>query len=149
MDTVTYPNHHVAHFTEEHFVPARVRTKDHPDLMKEYFVTWTPNVVVMDDAGKVHYRIEGFLPPDEFVAHLAIGLGKYLLDREEFERAAERFDEVAQRHQGANAAAEALYWLGVAYYKKSHDPAQLRSSWQLLAMKYPQSDWTTRCKIPG
>lgn len=66
-----------------------------------------------------------------------------------FVPAAERFEEVAQRHKGAETGAEALYWLGVARYKQSHDPAQLRPSWQRLAQEFPDSDWTKRSQIPG
>src|SRR5207302_11026501 len=130
MDTVTYPDHHVAHFIDEHFIPARVRTKDNPQLLKEYSVSWTPNVVVTDDRGKVHYRVEGYVAPEEFVARLSLGAGKFRLNRDEFDKAAERFEEVARRHEGADAGAEALYWLGVALFKKTHDPAQLKPSWQ-------------------
>jgi tetratricopeptide (TPR) repeat protein len=149
MDTVTYPDHHVTHFIDEHFIPARVRVKENPQLVKDYFVSWTPNVVVADDHGKVHYRVEGFLQPLDFIAKLSLGAGKYHLDRREFDQAAELFANVAHRHQDTDAAAEGLYWLGVANYKQSHDPAQLRPSWQRLAQEYPDSDWTKRSKIPG
>jgi hypothetical protein len=148
MDTVTYPDDHVAHFIEEHFIPARVRTKDNPQLMKEYSVIWTPNVVITDDNGKVHHRIEGFLPPEDFLARLSLGVGKFHLDRDEFDNAAERFQEIADRHHGTDAGAEALYWLGVAHFKKSHDKSELQSSWRQLADEYPNSDWTKRSKIP-
>jgi hypothetical protein len=30
MDTVTYPDHRVEQFIEEHFIPARVHVKQHP-----------------------------------------------------------------------------------------------------------------------
>jgi tetratricopeptide (TPR) repeat protein len=148
MDTVTYPDQHVAHFIAEHFVPARVRVKDDPQLVKEYFVSWTPNVVIADENGKVHYRIEGFHHPHEFVAKLSLGAGRYHLNRQEFDRAAERFEEVSQRHAGTDAGAEALYWLGVAKYKQSHDPAQLRESWQRLAREHPDNEWTRRSEVP-
>jgi len=149
MDTVTYPDHRVVEFIDEHFIPARVRTKGNPQLLKDYFVTWTPNVVITDDNGKVHYRVEGYLPPEEFVARLSLGAGKFHLDRDEFDLAAERFEEVAQRHHGSEAGAESLYWLGIAHFKKTHDPAQLRPCWQQLAEEYPDSDWTKRSKIPA
>jgi tetratricopeptide (TPR) repeat protein len=148
MDTVTYPDHHVAHFIEEHFVPARVRTKDNPELLKEYFVAWTPNIVITDDQGKVHYRVEGFLQPQDFVAKLSLGAGRYHLNRQEYDQAAERFEKIAERHAGTDAAAEALYWLGVTNFKQSHDPTQLRPIWQRLAEEYPDSDWTKRSKVP-
>jgi hypothetical protein len=149
MDTVTYPDEHVTHFIDEHFLPARVRTKDHPQLMKEFFVSWTPNVVVADDVGKVHYRVEGYLPPDEFLPRLSLGVGKFHLNRQDYDAAAERFEQVEQRHAGTEAAAEALYWLGVSHFKKSQDPSQLRASWEQLAREYPDSEWTTRSKVPG
>jgi uncharacterized protein YyaL (SSP411 family) len=149
MDTVTYPDPRVAQFIAGHFVPVKVRVKENPRLVEEYLVGWTPNVVIVDDQGKVHYRVEGYLSPEEFLAHLSLGIGKYWLNRKQFQRAKERFDEVARRHAGTDAGAEALYWLSVAQYKQSRDPAQLRLSWQRLAQEYPKSEWTTRTHIPG
>jgi len=149
MDTVTYPDHRVTHFIEEHFIPARVRTRDNPQLMKEYFVTWTPNVVIADGNGNVHARIEGFLQPEDFMARLALGLGKYHLDRNEFDEAANRFHEVEERHHGTDTGAEALYWRGVAHFKNSHNKDELMESWNRLANEYPDSEWTKKSKIPG
>jgi len=106
-------------------------------------------VVFADDLGKVHYRVEGYLPPEDFLAYLSLGVGKCRLNRKHFEQAGERFDEVARRHPGTDAGAEALYWLGVAQYKQTHDPAQLRPSWQRLAQEYPNSEWTKRTRIPA
>ncbi len=149
MDTVTYPDPRVAQFITGHFVPVRVHVKEYPRQVEEYLVGWTPNVVIADDHGKVHYRVEGYLPPDEFLARLSLGIGKYWLNRKQFDQARERFQEVARRHAGTDAGAEALYWLGVAQYKQSHDPAQLRPSWQRLAQEYPKSEWSTRTRIPS
>ncbi len=149
MDTVTYPDPRVATFIAGHFIPARLRVKESPELAHEYLVGWTPNVVFLDDLGKVYYRVEGYLPPEDFLAYLSLGVGKYRLSRKFFEPAGVRFDEVAKRHPGTDAAAEALYWLGVAQYKQSHDPAQLRPSWQRLAQEYPKSEGTQRTRIPG
>ena len=149
MDTVTYPENLVAHFIQEHFVPARVKVKAEPQVVKEYLVTWTPNVVIADENGKIHYRVEGFHQPHEFVARLSLGVGRYHLDRQEFEVAAERFEEVADRHAGTDPGAEALYWLGVAQYRKSHDPELLRANWQRLAREYPNNEWTRRSTVPS
>jgi hypothetical protein len=149
MDTVTYPDRRVAEFLVNHFVPARVRVKESPRLVAEYLASWTPNVVVIDGPGNVHYRVEGYLPPEEFLAHLSLGIGKYWLNLKQVDRARGRFEEVAQRHARTDAGAEALYWLGVAQYKLSHDTAQLRPIWQRLAQEYPSSEWTTRTRIPG
>jgi hypothetical protein len=149
MDTVTYPDSRVVEFVERHFAPVRLRVKEAKGLAGEYLVSWTPNVVVADDRGRVHYRVEGYLPPDDFIAHLSLGAGKFLLNREEFAGAADRFDEVARRHAGTDAGAEALYWLAVARYKTAHDPAQLRAGWDRLTRDYRDSEWARRAQIPS
>jgi hypothetical protein len=148
MDTVTYPDPRVAEFAASHFVTVRVPVKTNPALTDEYLVSWTPNVVIADDGGRVHYRIEGYLPPDDFIAHLSLGFGRFLLDRRQYDEAADRFEDVARRHHNTDAGAEALYWLGVARYKASHDPAQLRPSWDELARDHPHSEWARRAQIP-
>ena len=148
MDTVTYPDAKVTEFIEQHFSAARVRTKDNPQLLKEYSVSWTPNVVITDTDGTVHYRVEGFLQPHEFLARLSLGAGKFYLDHDRYDDAARRFEEVGERHAGSEAGAEGLYWLGVARFKKDHDKSQLQTSWQRLAQDYPDSVWTQRSKIP-
>src|SRR5262245_33408568 len=148
MDTVTYPDPRVAEFIERHFLPARIKVKENPPLVESFLVGWTPDVVVADGHDRVHYRIEGYLGPDDFLAHLSIGLGKYRLNRGQFPEAAERFDEVARRHHGTDAGAEALYWLAVAHFKLKHDVARLHAEWQLLARDYPNSEWTRRTQIP-
>ncbi len=82
------------------------------------------------------------------MAHLSLGIGKFWLNRKQFAQAAARFDEVARRHQGSDAGAEALYWLAVARYKQAHDPAQLHAGWQQLAREYPTSEWAKRTQVP-
>jgi hypothetical protein len=149
MDTVTYPDPRVAEFVEHHFLPVRVVVKQNPGLAGEYLVSWTPNVVVADEKGRVHYRLEGYLTPEDFVARLSLGVGKYWLNRKQFSQAEGRFEEVARRHPGTEVGPEALYWLGVARFKPSHDAAQLRPSWQMLAQEYPGSEWTRRTQMPG
>src|SRR5947209_4023206 len=148
MDTVTYPEPRVASFIGSHCVAVKIRVKENRRLLEEYLVSWTPHVVLADDEGRVHHRVEGYLPPELFVARLSLGVGKYRLARKQFAQAAERFEEVAQRHAGSEAGAEALYWLGVARYKEAHDPAPLHLNWQRIAREYPDSEWAERTRIP-
>jgi hypothetical protein len=111
-------------------------------------VSWTPNVVIADDLGRVHDRVEGYLPPPEFVARLSLAVGKFLLNTKRFAGATRRFEGVVGRHPGSPVAAEALYRLGVARYKEARDPTQLRTNWERLDREYPDSEWTTRSKLP-
>jgi thioredoxin-related protein len=148
MDTVTYPDPRVAEFIERHFLPVQVKVKQNKDLVEEYLVVWTPNVIVCDERGRVHYCIDGYLPPEDFLARLSLGIGRYRLNRKQYPQAVERFEEVSRRHAASEAGAAALYWLGVTHYKQSHDPAQLRPMWEKLAREHPGSEWTRRTQIP-
>jgi len=149
MDTVTYPDHRVTHMILESCIPVRIHVRQEPAVAEEYQVHWTPNVVIADENGTVHSRIEGYLPPEQFMARLALALGRYDLDRKQFAEARQQFEEVAQRHKGSEAGAEALYWLAVAQYKESHDAGQLKAGWQRLIQEYPNSVWATRANVPG
>src|SRR5262245_2625489 len=133
MDTVTYPDPRVIQFVTQHFAPVQIKVKQEPRLVHEYQVAWTPNLVIADADGVAHYREEGYLPPEDLIACLSLGLGKYRLHRKRLAEAAGRFEEVAQRHPATEAGAEALYWLGVARYKEGHDKNKLLSAWQRLA----------------
>src|SRR5262249_42967292 len=101
MDTVTYPDPDVAEFLHQHFIPVRGKIKEQSRLAEEYLVRWTPCIVFSDETGKVHSRIEGFLPPEAFLAQLSLSAGRFWLDRGQFDKGRERFEEVAHRHQGS------------------------------------------------
>jgi len=148
MDTVTYPHPTVAQFIQRHCVPVKLPVKEHPQLVSDFLATWTPNVVFIDGQGKVHYRVIGYLPPEDFTARLSLGIGRYRLNHGQPSEAGERFLEVSQRHRGTDEAAEALYWLGVSRYKESKDPKQLKASWEELAREHPRSTWARRTDIP-
>ena len=148
MDTVTYPDNRVSSYVGRHFVPIKIVMKEKPDLVAAYNVMWAPNIIVSDETGKVYYRIEGFLPPPDFIGQVALAMGRYQFERQQFAAAAHHFEEVAQRHQGTDAGAQALYWLGVAQFKNSKDPATLRPSWEKLVREYPKSEWAKRANVP-
>jgi Thioredoxin-like domain/Tetratricopeptide repeat len=148
MENETYPDPRVVEYLDGHFVPVRLMVRDKQAVATEYLVSWTPNIVIADRRGRVHHRIEGFLPPTDFIAQLSLGEGKYFLNLLRYRDAAARFEEVAERHSGSEAAAQALYWLGVARFKESHDAADLQTSWQRVAHEYPESEWAQRTRIP-
>jgi len=147
MESETFPDPRVAEYLAGHFVPVRLMVREKQAVATEYLVSWTPNFVVADRRGRVHHRIEGYLPPTEFIAQLSLGEGKHHLNLLRYGEAAARFEEVAERHQGSEVAAQALYWLGVSRFKESHESADLLASWQRLAHDYPESEWAQRTRI--
>ena len=46
------------------------------DLVKKYGIEWTPTFLVADPDGNEVYRFVGYLPPEDFIAQLTLGLGK-------------------------------------------------------------------------
>jgi len=144
MDAVSYPNDKVVEFITANIVPLRSRF-DSP-LAAEFRVKWTPTLVVADEQGEEHHRTVGYLPPDELVAQLMLGIGKAHFDADRFDRAIGAFDDLVACCRQSKAAPEALYLRGVSRYKSSHDPEQLRKTHEELEESYPDSEWEQRAK---
>jgi len=123
MDTGTYLHPEVMAFLRRYFVPVRVVRAQQPGT-----VGWAPAIVVGDGERGPHYRVDGFESPADFIAQLGLGLGRYRFDRHEFAAAIGHFEEVADRHEGTQAAAQALFWLGIARFKQSTESARPPSS---------------------
>ena len=104
-----YTNFQVIRFVEEHFVPVRVHVKEQAEAFKSlgdrYDAHWTPTVLLLDAAGEERHRIEGFLPADDFLAQLALGVGKTAFSQGRYADAEENFRQVLARHPEAEAAA--------------------------------------------
>jgi hypothetical protein len=126
IDTVPYPDPRVASFIRQYFVAVRVALRSQLDVATCSEAGRGPVLVLGGGGGEVHYRVDGTLPPEEFVAQLGLGLGRYRLDRQEFAEAIGHFREVADRYTGTRAAAQALLWLCVAQYAQATDRSQLQ-----------------------
>jgi hypothetical protein len=135
----------------EHFLPVRVHVREHPEAWKRlgerYGVQWTPTILVVDPAGVERHRIEGFLPVDEFLAQLTLGLGKSAFARQQFGEAERWFREAVERYPDTDAAPEALYWAGVALYKKTNDATALAHTAEAVTRQYPASVWAKKASV--
>ena len=129
---------------QSHFVPVKINVSQNADLCQKLRVNWTPTLAVIDAEGMKHHRWVGFLPPDEFAAHLTLGLGRTAFNRGDFDKAAGHFEEAVRQFPKTEAAPEAQYWLAVSRYKRTKDRDQLVAGWKALAAQYPQSGWTKR-----
>jgi hypothetical protein len=149
MDTVTYPDPQVAALITENFVPVKLKVKEHPELVHEFVVIWTPHVVLLDGEGRLIQRLEGWFAPQAFHAQLSLGLGKGSFAVGRFDGAASRFETVIAQDPHTESAAEALYWLGAARYRQSHEPADLLTEWKRLQSEAPYSPWADRSRVPA
>ena len=75
-----YPDPRVVEFITERFEPVRVHVREQADEFKrlgaKFGAQWTPTILIIDPDGEVRHRIEGFLPVDDYLAQLMLGVGK-------------------------------------------------------------------------
>jgi len=141
MGAVTYPDERVAKFLSLNFVPVQIQSAN-TAMMKRFAVSWTPTLVVLDADLREHHRAVGFFAPDDLIATLLVAKGKWALGTDQFVEARALFEEDISAYPDKDAAAEALFFLGVAKYKMSHDPKPLRQTYEELKARFPQSTWT-------
>jgi hypothetical protein len=146
MNTGPYSDEKVQKFLEEQFIPLRSLCiwEKPTGLMERFGIKWTPTFLVLDTEGKEHHRFLGYVPSDDLLAHLGLGMGKILFDTDRMEEAIAQLQTVVQRHPDAGATPEAVFLLGVAGYKHTHDAKELRKAYETLKARYPQSEWARR-----
>ena len=121
--------------------------KDQPETFRRFGAPCTPTQLVLDPSGKERFRIEGFLPAEDFLAQLKMALGRLAFESERFSEAEQRFLNVCREHPAASAAPEACYWAGVSEYKERHEPAPLKEAAELLMKRYPESEWAKKASV--
>ncbi len=146
-----YEDERVARFISENFLPALIHARDHRDdyrrFGERYGAQWTPTILVLDPDGTERHRIEGFLPADDFLAQLALGLAHAAFKREAWDDAERRYREVVDRFPESDAAPEALYWTGVARYKHTGDSSALHDTARSFQSRYADSAWAKKASV--
>ena len=142
-----YPDPRVESFINGNFVPARFHVRTHPEAMARFGVDWTPTILILDSGGTERHRIEGFLPNDDFLAQLHLGLAHAAFKTGKFEQAAEHYDRVVRDFPAGDAAAESQYWAGVSRYKASGDGTALKATADAFKERYGDSPWAKKASI--
>jgi outer membrane protein assembly factor BamD (BamD/ComL family) len=101
----------------------------------------------MDSAGVERFRLEGYLPRQEFAAHLDLGLGRIGFMHKMWAAADDHYNSILSKYEDTVSAAEALYWWGVSYYKRTNDHTVLGRVSQDLSQKYPYSIWAKKASV--
>jgi TolA-binding protein len=105
---------------------------------------WTPTVLILNSKGEERYRLEGYLPTDEFRSQLELGLARVAFMNKDWADAERRYAQVLDRYPDSHAAPEALYWKGVSKYKATNDHTVLGEMPELFKQKYPDSTWALK-----
>ena len=142
-----YPDPRVERFINDNFIPARFHVKTHPEAMGRFHVDWTPTILILDSEGNERHSIEGFLPNDDFLAQLHLGLAHSAFTAGKFEQAAERFDRVVRELPGTDAAPEAQYWAGVSRYKATGNCEALKATAEAFKQRYGDTTWGKKASI--
>ena len=142
-----YPDERVGRFIQENFLPVKIHIKENHAGFDRFAVQWTPTVIVADPNGTERYRFEGYLPTDDFLAQLDLGLAKSAFANGNFAEAERRYREVVEKHSKSDAAAEALYWAGVSRYKASNDAGALKETAQAFQSRYSDSQWAKKASV--
>jgi tetratricopeptide (TPR) repeat protein len=146
-----FPDERVARLINEHFVPARVHVKEQAEdfkrLGQRFSAFWTPMQLLLEPDGTERHRVEGFLPAEDLLAQLTLGLARAAFARQEWERAEEYFREIVENYPETSAGPEALYWAGVARYKLTKDPGALKETAHEFTQRYTDTEWAKRASV--
>lgn len=148
MDAVTYPEINVVECISKNMVALRV-PPDNKTLIATFNITWTPTLLVLDTEGMEHRRIVGFLPPEELIPALLLGIAQFHFAFERFPAALTCLGELLAAYPKSKAAPEALFFRGACGYKHTHTPGLLKEAYRELSAGYPQSEWTQRAAPYG
>ena len=146
-----WPDERVVRFVNQHFLPARVHVKDNPEEFRRYgerySALWTPTILELDADSVERHRVEGFLPADDFLAQLMLGLAHMAFKQERWADAERRCRAIVEGLPHADAAPEALYWAGVAPYKATGDAASLKDTARAFTQRYQDSTWAKKASV--
>ena len=124
-------------------MPLSAHIKERPVYFHRFDALWTPTVLILDPKGVERFRLEGYLPRDEFRAQLELGLARVAFMSKNWAEAESRYTAVLDKYPESQSAPEALYWKGVSHYKATNDHTilgELPGQFQ----KYPDSIWALK-----
>ncbi len=147
LEEEVYPDDHVTAFLAEHFVPARLLRSHHPQEDRRFNIMWTPTLLILEPDATERHRVVGFLPVEDFIPQLELGLAKAAFGRNDFVGAQRAFQAICDRYPSADAAPEAMYWVGVSEYKPNRDRQALKRAAERLQQQYPRSEWTKKGSV--
>jgi len=118
--------------------------KEHPAWFHRFDATWTPTVLVLDSKGTERFRLEGYLPKEEFKAQLVMSLARIAFKEKRWLEAERIYGEVVENYSNTFSAPEARYWRAVSHYKGTNDHTVLGQVAQELNQIAPESIWTRK-----
>lgn len=142
-----YTDERVGRFINDNFIPGKFHIRDQQPAFERFGALWTPTLIVLDSDGKEQHRFEGFLPAEDFLAELHLGLGRAAFAHGDYATAQKRYRAVVEHLPNSHAAPEALYWAGVARYKETGDAGALAETANAFSSRYTDSSWAKKASV--
>jgi hypothetical protein len=137
----------VAAFIHQNFVPVEAHIKEHPAWFRRFGAIWTPTVLIFDPEGAERWRLEGYLPKNEFRPWLEMGLARVEAMRKRWAEATERYRLLIENHPQSSFVPEAMYWRDVGAYQLSHDHNVLAELAPQLTERFPGNIWAIKASV--
>jgi hypothetical protein len=142
-----YPDERVEKFVEQNFVPIKIHIKENPAGFEWFGAQWTPTIIIADPGGSERYRFEGYLPADDFMAQLQLGLAKIAFTKSDFSKAEQLYRDIVSRFPDSAAAPEALYWAGVSKDKGTSNAGALKDTALAFRSRYGDSQRAKKASV--
>ncbi len=142
-----YPDARVTALIRDQAIPVRAHIKEQPGMWKRFGIRWTPTVLFLDPDGREQFRIEGYLPVDEFLGQLELGLGFAAVGVKDWAAAERHFSDAATKYPETEAGPAGVYWRGVARYSSSHDAKELQATARAFEERYQGTSWAKRASV--
>jgi TolA-binding protein len=104
-------------------------------------------LILAEPDGTEQHRLVGYLPAEDLLAQIELGLAKAAFGRQQFEQARTAFLDIADKHPHTDAAPEAVYWAAVSGYKASGNPEFLKKGGARLREKWPDGEWAKKSSV--
>ena len=144
LEQESYEDAGLASFIEENFIPLEVHIKENPRNFRRFNAFWTPTVLILDADGIERTRLEGYLPKDEFNAHLTMGLARVAMTKKRWADAEQLFESVIDGQPDSPFVPQAIYYRGVSRYSVSHESSDLALTAVELDKKFRGNEWQLR-----
>lgn len=124
----------------------KIHVKEQQENFSRFGAEWTPTIIIVDEHSNERHRVEGFLPADDLVAQLKLGIAHSLRESGKYKEA-ERWYRDLSSSGDDEVSAESLYWAGVAKYKDTDDGAALQETAQAFQSRFTDSSWAKKASI--
>ena len=128
------------------FLPVKIHVKQQPETFAKFGDPWTPTIMIAEPDGTERYRFEGYLPAQDYIAQLRLGLAHAARARGEWTDAERSYRALANDKQAGEVRPEALYWAGVSKYRGG-DQSALADTARLFREMFPESNWAKKASV--